>query len=88
LPFAMSEGFSRTVERPARTGELCTCGRGARVVFITENWGEVGWCGISDGGDKGPCLFCGDAAGHDGLRCPNYRLRLDFRTAGVQEDGR
>jgi hypothetical protein len=77
LRFATSEGLYRSAERPARAGELCTCGRPAVVVFVTEEWGEVGWCGVSDGGAKGPCPFCGDAAGHDGLRCSHYRLRLD-----------
>jgi hypothetical protein len=74
------EGSDRCAERPARAGELCTCGRPAIVVFVTEEWGEVGWCGVSDGGAKGPCPFCGDAAGHDGLRCPHYRLLLDWQT--------
>lgn len=61
-------------ERAAEEGEVCTCGRAARVVFVTERWGEVGWCGRADGGRKGPCAFCGDPAGHAG-RCPSYVLR-------------
>jgi hypothetical protein len=77
-----------SIERPACEGDRCTCGRPARVVFVSEKWGEVGWCGVSDGGAKGRCLFCGDAAGHKSLRCPDYRLRLNSRTAGDQEDGR
>jgi hypothetical protein len=88
LRVAKNHSPDRSIERPACRGELCTCGRTAQVVFVSEKWGEVGWCGVSDGGAKGPCPFCGDAAGHDGLRCPDYRLRLDFRTAGEQEDGR
>ena len=66
-------------ERPAVAGELCTCGRQAAVLFVTGRWGEVGWCGRSDGGQRGPCVVCGDRAGHrrDGGRCPSYRLRVD-----------
>ena len=69
-----------TTQRPAEPGELCTCGRQARVVYITEKWGEVGHCGLSDGGRGGPkpCPFCGHPAGpkaHPETRCPNYRLR-------------
>ncbi|MGI8710759.1 MAG: hypothetical protein ACR2LA_07195 [Acidimicrobiales bacterium] len=37
-------------QRPARTGERCTCGRPATVVYRTDRFGEVGWCGYSDGG--------------------------------------
>ena len=45
-------------------------------MFSTERFGEVGWCGASDGGDRaGPCPFCGGGR-HEG-RCPNYRLRPD-----------
>jgi hypothetical protein len=61
-------------ERAAEEGEVCTCGRPARIVFVTEYWGEVGWCGRADGGRKGPCAFCGDEAGHAGC-CPSYTLR-------------
>jgi len=61
-------------ERPAESGELCTCGRQASVVFIGGRFGNTGWCGLSDGGAKGPCRFCG-GAGHTG-RCPRYQLRL------------
>lgn len=64
-------------QRPARPGERCTCGRRARVVFLTEKWGPTGWCGLSDGGRRGPCSFCGARGGHDGGRCPAYRLRAD-----------
>lgn len=63
-------------ERPAEPGERCTCGRQAVTVFITENFGDTGWCGISDGGAQvGPCPFCGGAR-HEG-RCPQYQLRPD-----------
>ncbi len=61
-------------ERPAQPGEVCTCGRPARLVFITETWGETGWCGHSEGGAKGPCTFCGDRDGHE-FRCPSYVLK-------------
>jgi hypothetical protein len=44
-------------QRPARPGELCTCGRPALVVFLTQRWGPTGWCGISDGGETGPCAL-------------------------------
>lgn len=64
-----------TTERPAEPGECCTCGRPAVVVYLTERFGAVGWCGRSDGGDRnGPCPFCGGER-HDGDRCPAYRLR-------------
>ena len=62
-------------ERPARPGERCTCGRQARVVFLTEQCGPTGWCGLSDGGRRGACWFRGARGGHDGRRCPAYRLR-------------
>jgi hypothetical protein len=61
--------------RPAAPGERCTCGRQAVIVFVTDAWGEVGWCGLSDGGRRGPCVFCGAAAGHPEERCPAYRIR-------------
>lgn len=41
---------SPTQERPARPGERCTCGRPAVVVYLTEDFGEVPYCGIADGG--------------------------------------
>jgi hypothetical protein len=62
-------------ERPAEPGELCTCGRQAVVVYLTERFGPIGYCGISDGGGRiEPCPFCG-GPGHRGERCPAYRLR-------------
>jgi hypothetical protein len=39
-------------ERPAREGETCECGRPAVVVFLTEKFGEVPYCGIADGGRR------------------------------------
>ena len=63
--------------RPAEPGERCNCGRQAVTVLFTEDFGEVGWCGQTDGGDRnGPCPFCGGGR-HDWPRCPDYRLRLD-----------
>lgn len=32
-------------DRLARAGELCTCGRPAVVVYLTERFGGVGYCG-------------------------------------------
>jgi hypothetical protein len=37
-------------QRPAEEGENCTCGRPAVLVYITAEHGEVGYCGIPDGG--------------------------------------
>lgn len=39
-------------ERPPEDGEKCTCGRPAVIVYVTENFGDVGYCGIPDGGAK------------------------------------
>lgn len=76
------------LERPARPGELCTCGRPARVVYLTEKWGPVGWCGLSDGGRKGQCTFCGVRKGHGELeRCPAYRCASDDRDLAKQRQG-
>jgi hypothetical protein len=61
-------------QRPAQPGELCTCGRPALIVFLTERWGPTGWCGITDGGATRPCVFCNGPA-HHGQRCPRYQLR-------------
>jgi hypothetical protein len=33
-------------QRPARPGETCSCGRQAVVVYQTEKFGDVGYCGI------------------------------------------
>jgi hypothetical protein len=72
----------KTAERQAERGELCTCGRPAVTVYSTEHYGEIGWCGRSDGGRRGPCVFCGTAAGHDGDRCPAYVLQTGPRLDG------
>ncbi|WP_433626065.1 hypothetical protein [Nocardia sp. CA-120079] len=73
-----------TTERRAVDGELCTCGRTAVTVFITEKFGETGWCGRSDGGSKARCVFCNGTEQHEpGGRCPRYRLRLDTGEASA-----
>ena len=62
-------------ERPAEPGELCTCGRQAIVVFLTERFGPVRWCGVPDGGRPGGrCPFCG-GGGHVEQCCPADPLR-------------
>ncbi|GLY63719.1 hypothetical protein [Amycolatopsis taiwanensis] len=61
-------------ERAARLGELCTCGRQAVTVFVGDR-GEVGYCGLPDGGDRsGPCPFCGGPR-HEIGPCLQYRVR-------------
>jgi hypothetical protein len=67
----------KETQRPAVTGERCTCGRLAVIVFVTNVWGDVGWCGRSDGGGRVPCVFCGATTGHPEGRCPEYQLRPD-----------
>lgn len=44
-------GASTSV-RGVRPGEKCKCGRPAVVVYITAHFGEVGYCGIPDGGAR------------------------------------
>ncbi|SCL43126.1 hypothetical protein GA0074692_6774 [Micromonospora pallida] len=62
-------------ERLAEPGERCTCGRAAVKVFTGGPWGDTGYCGLPDGGQRGPCTFCGGPR-HQG-RCPVYKLRPD-----------
>ena len=76
-------------ERPAEPGELCTCGRQARTVFLTSRWGEVGSCDTENSGQRPvlPCPFCGATeayqVGGEIVKCPQYRLRgLDDLTDG------
>ena len=38
--------------RSPEPGECCICGRPAIVVYITESFGDVGYCGIPDGGQR------------------------------------
>ena len=72
--------MSTSDQRPAEHGELCTCGRQAVTVFITDH-GEIGYCSIPDGGNQsGPCPFCGAVERHrqpwgDPMPCPEYQLR-------------
>lgn len=81
----MTPSIMDDASRPAVPGERCTCGRPAVQVFTRAEMfggGEVGWCGISDGGDKtGPCVFCGGPRHFkpwgDPDVCPNYRLKLE-----------
>lgn len=69
-------------ERPAVAGELCTCGRPAVVVYLLDNGDELGYCGVADGGgDRVPCVFCGDGP-HlselgEPIKCPSYTVRPD-----------
>lgn len=75
-----SGAMSYAAERPAEPGELCTCGRPARIVYITSRFGPVGYCGLPGARPTSPCPFCGSPASHrapygDPLKCPAYRLR-------------
>ncbi|HEX4213837.1 MAG TPA: hypothetical protein VIA06_11025 [Candidatus Dormibacteraeota bacterium] len=65
---------SLSTSRPARRGELCTCGRQATTVIVAAET-EVGWCGTYDAPQVRPCRFCGEDIAHQG-RCPQYRLHL------------
>lgn len=40
-------------QRPAERGELCTCGRQAVIVYVTERSGDVGYCGIPNARPEG-----------------------------------
>jgi hypothetical protein len=67
--------------RPAQAGELCTCGRQAVTVIPTEQYGDVGHCGIEGAAFRPvlPCPWCGTAEAHtqawgDPARCPDYTL--------------
>lgn len=69
-------------ERPAEPGELCTCGRQAVTVIGTEQFGDVGYCGIPGAAARPalPCPWCGRTDPHteswgDPGRCPDYQLR-------------
>jgi hypothetical protein len=84
LQLVKSEGVYLSGERPLRAGELCTWGRSARMMFVNEGWGEVGWGGISDRGARGPRSVCQSPSGHDAQRWPEY-LRLDSRAPGEWE---
>jgi hypothetical protein len=69
-------------QRPAEFGDLCTCGRQAVVVYISEEYGEVGHCGVEGSAAQPilPCPFCHSSKPHkaswgDPAKCPDYRLR-------------
>lgn len=69
-------------QRPAEPGELCTCGRPAVTVIHTEEFGDVGHCGIDGAAFTPvlPCPWCGTSEPHkeswgDPARCPDYQLR-------------
>lgn len=88
----MTAAEDPTTERPALPGELCTCGRQARTVFITRRWGEVGSCDTENSGQQPvlPCPFCGATEAHqvggEIVKCPQYQLRgLDDLTASDAE---
>jgi hypothetical protein len=73
-------------QRPADTGELCTCGRQAAVVYGTEQFGDVGYCGIEGAAFRPvlPCPWCGASEPHtqswgDPGKCPDYQLHPPIR---------
>jgi hypothetical protein len=76
-------------ERRAELGELCTCGRQALIVYLTEAHGAVGYCGLADGGGTPivPCPWCG-AGPHlaESAKCPAYQVRppAQVRTAPAE----
>jgi hypothetical protein len=63
-------------ERAAKPGELCTCGRPAKMVYVTAKFGPIGSCERNDAGRGGPqpCPFCLGTIRHEMDRCPMYRL--------------
>lgn len=68
-------------ERRAETGELCTCGRQAILIYSNTRFGDVGWCGINGAATRPvlPCPWCGTTEPHlepygDPARCPEYAL--------------
>lgn len=67
--------------RPAKPGEVCTCGSPAAVVFNYEVRGErIGSCMSLDPHTRsGACPFCGIYGQHEneGI-CPQYKLRPDW----------
>ncbi|MER6092412.1 hypothetical protein [Streptomyces bluensis] len=78
-------------QRRAQTGELCTCGRQAVVVYTNDEYGSVGYCGIEGSARRPvlPCPWCGTSTPHttswgDPDRCPDYQLRPSKeRTSGA-----
>lgn len=74
----------KNYRRPARPGEVCTCGRPARVVFASPAFGEVGTCLSSEPRKQvRPCPFCGTTGSHGGEAiCPAYRVSPEWARAG------
>lgn len=74
----------RQYKRPARPGDVCTCGRPAVVVFRSPAFGEVGSClSIDPRKPIRPCPFCGTTGTHAGSAvCPAYRVRPEWAIAG------
>lgn len=80
-------------ERPGQPGEKCTCGRPAVLIYRTESFGEVGDCGIRDGGGQPlwPCPWCGagphvNELGRAG-KCPEYQPRTPAQTSTAGPEG-
>lgn len=75
-PKAYRQGLSATRDvagTPAvmpEPGELCSCGRPALEVYLTELHGRVGWCGLYNVDPLEPCT---DPA------CPKAVTRHDRR---------
>lgn len=71
--------------RPALPGELCTCGRQAVDVIATERFGDIGACGLDNGGEpeNGWCPFCENELRHDEPRVDYEGNRVGtFRQGG------
>lgn len=75
-------------QRPAKPGDLCTCGRQAVTVFSNEQFGDAGYCGIEGAAARPvlPCPWCGSSEPHkevwgDPGRCPDYQLRAAAASA-------
>ncbi|WP_433860193.1 hypothetical protein [Streptomyces kronopolitis] len=71
-----------STERSAASGELCTCGRQAIVVYSSAEFGDAGHCGIdgAQGRPVLPCPWCGSTEAHttswgDPGKCSDYQLR-------------
>lgn len=82
LSVVAEEPRTLATTRRAEPGELCTCGRPAVDVFITEDLDEVGYCG-QEGSRQFPvlpCPWCGATEPHreplgDRGKCPDYQVR-------------
>ena len=76
------KGMPMPDERPAEPGDRCTCGREAVVVYSSEKFGDVGYCGIEGSAARPvlPCPWCDSTTPHqeswgDPAKCPSYQLR-------------